>query len=396
MPAPLAPAPPFHAFRISLFYAGYFSVGGVFVPFLPVWLDFRGLTAEQVAICIAAPLALRAFVTPLVGWLVDRLPNRRFAIRILCGGALGSFAFANSVEGFPAILAVTMTAFLCWQLALPAAEALALTGVRRFGLDFGRMRLFGSLSFMVVNLVSGAVLAQFAPDAIFWAILLVFAMAALVSITLPVTPPEVRALDDALRPAPPSAWTILGHRDFVALLVAGSLVQSAHAMLYGFASLRWAALGFSEVQIGALWAAGIISEVALFSVSRAAGRIIGAVWLMVLGGVGSILRWGLFPFDLDFGGYLALQLLHGLSFAASFLGLQLAIARDVPEQITVTAQSLVSMVGGIMMATTTAIAGPLYHAFGATGFLAMIIPAAAALAILAAVQPGRRAEGRAE
>ncbi len=383
----MIPAPPLYAQRIGVFYAGYFAVGGVQVPFLPVWLDYRGLTEGEIAICIAAPLALRVVLTPLSGWMADHLPHRRIAVQVFMALAFLAFGFGLVAEGFGPILAVTAIAFLCWQLALPAAEALALTGVRRFRLDFGRMRLYGSVSFILVNLASGVIVGWLAPGAIYWAILLVLFAGLAVSLGLPVTPPAVRALDDALRP-PMRARDLLRHPVFLTLMAVGGLLQCSHAMIYGFGSLHWAAIGFSGLEIGILWAVGVVAEVALFAVSGAAGRRFGATGLMLIGAVAAILRWLLFPLDLGFAGYLALQLLHGLSFGASFLGLQRAILTRVPDAITGTAQSIAAMLGGLLMALTTVVSGPLYGAFGVMGFTAMAIPPLLALAILLAFRFG--------
>ena len=41
--------------RVSLFFGALFFVYGMFVPYLPVWLDFSGLTATEISIVIAAP-----------------------------------------------------------------------------------------------------------------------------------------------------------------------------------------------------------------------------------------------------------------------------------------------------------------------------------------------------
>lgn len=376
--------PPFYAPRIGLFYAGYFTVSGILLPFFPVWLHHRGLTEDQIAAAIALPLLLRVILTPLGGWLADRAPNRRFAIRIYTGLAFLIFLFAGSVEGFWPILAITSASLLFWNVALPAAEALALTGVRRFGLDYGRMRLYGSAAFIVANIGGGIALSRFAPGAIFWALAGVLFLSGLFSLTLPVTPRAVRALDDAAREEKEegSPWLVLGHRGFLALMAAGGLLQASHAVLYGFGSIHWEGLGFTGAEIGALWATGVIAEIALFSMSGAVARRLGAVGLILAGGVGAMVRWAVFPLEIGLGGYFALQLLHGLSFGASFLGAQMAILHRVPESVTGTAQSINSMIGGLLMAGATAAAGPLYRSLGAGAFLTMLVPAIAAILLL--------------
>ncbi len=390
----MAAGSPQYALRIALFYAGYFTVQGVQLPFLPVWLEARGLTDDEIAVALALPLFLRVVLTPLASWAADRAPNRRFAIRIYSVAAVVVFAFANSVEGFWPIALVSALALLFWNVALPAAEALALTGVRRFGLDFGRMRLFGSISFIIANLASGALIGLFSPGALFWLLLVVLVVSALTSLTLPVTPPEVRALDDAERGAPRPPGRVLLHPVFIGLMTAGGLVIAAHAMIYGFGSLYWQGLGFSPVAIGALWATGVIAEIMLFAMSGAVARRFGTWNLMAIGGAAALLRWAVFPLDIGLAGYFLLQTLHGLTFGATFLGIQQAILTRIPDHSGGTAQGINAMIGGLMMALMTVASGPLYRALGGWAFATMLVPAAVGLSILGVIRFAETAKAR--
>jgi PPP family 3-phenylpropionic acid transporter len=380
-PAKTSAAPGF-ASRMGLFFFGYFIVGGVTQPFFPLWLESRGLTATEIANCIAIPILVRVLLTPFAGMFADRAPNRRYVIRIFVVLGTAAFAFAWPAMSYWSLLITTGTAFVLWGLALPVAEALTLTGVRRFGLDYGRMRLGGSVSFIIANLGSGALLGIVAPDAIFWMIIAALLGSVIVAFTLPVTPPAARALDDAMRPAPVSAWAVLGRPGLIALLMVGGLVQASHAVLYSFGSIYWQRLGFDSVAIGAFWAISIVFEVSLFVWSGWAVRLLGPFGLLVLGTVGAIVRWALFPLADGFVAFGVLQALHALSFAATYLGSQHLIARAVPEDLTASAQGLLGMISGVLLAIATTAAGPLYRSFGGDAYFAMIVPAALALFIL--------------
>jgi PPP family 3-phenylpropionic acid transporter len=209
------------------------------------------------------------------------------------------------------------------------------------------------------------------------------AVVAMVSFTLPVTPRTVRAIDDAERPEARSARTVLANPAFLALLAAGGLVQASHGVLYSFGSLHWQSLGFSSVEIGMLWAIGVVCEIGLFLWSGAAVRRTGDHGLLLIGTIAAVLRWSLFPLDLSFAGFFLIQCLHGLTFGATYLGTQHAIARIVPDEMTASAQGIYAMMTGILMAGITALAGPLYSTFGHLAFATMIVPPM--LAILALV-----------
>jgi len=375
-------APRDFALRMRLFYAGYFLVGGVFVPFFPVWLQSRGLTDVEIASVIAIPGLIRVLLTPLAGIYADRAPNRRFATITFTVPAAVIFLFAWPAVGFWPLLIATGLSFMLWGLAVPPAEALALTGVRRFGLDYGRMRLTGSVAFIVANLGCGAMIGVLPNESIFWFIFAALIAAAFVSFTLPVTPPDIRALDDAVKPDMRPSWKVLGNVGFLAVLSASALVQASHAMLYSFGSIQWRLEGFSGIEIGAFWAVGIVVEVAIFMWSTVMLRRISPYGLVIVGTLAAIVRWGAFPYDQVFPAQLVTQGLHGLTFGATYVGTQHLIARMVPDKMTASAQGIYAMITGVLMAIATVVAGPLYHSYGLHGFLFMIAPALAALAIL--------------
>lgn len=381
-------APPYYVQRMWLFFAGYFLFGGVTLPFFPVWLEGRGLSDVEIAQVIAIPWFVRVFLTPFAGMYADRAPNRRFAVISFTLPAAIVFLFAWPATGFWPLLVTTGLAFTIWGLALPPAEALALTGVRRFGLDYGRMRMGGSVSFIAANLAAGALLGWFQAEAIYFVILFAMATSVIVSFILPVTPPALRALDDAVRPDRRPSREVLGNVAFIALLAAASLVLASHAMLYSFGSIEWTRLGYSGLDIGAFWAFSLACEITLFAFAKNLLGRMSAYSLLLIGAVATILRWTLFPFvpPLGFAGFALLQCLHGLTFGATYLGTQQMMARLIPDRMTASAQGIFAMAAGGLQAAATSVSGPIYEAFGINGFLLMVPVAVTGLVMLIAIR----------
>jgi len=394
-PPALAAAPPRYALRMWLFFAGYFLFGGISIPFFPVWLDARGLSDVEIATIVAVPGLLRVFLTPFAGMFADRAPNRRFAAICFTAPAAAIFILGWWTESFLPLLVIVALSFTTWGLALPVGEALALTGMRRFGLDYGRMRMGGSVSYIVANLGAGAILAILHADAIFWLLVGALAVTAVTAFGLPVTLPTVRALDDAGRPARPPLWPALREPAFLVLIVVGGLIQASHAMLYSFGSLFWHRQGFGGVAIGAFWATAVICEILLFLWSGPLVRRLGPFGFLAFGGVAAIVRWLAFPLEPGFSGYLALQALHAFSFGAVYLGCQHAVARTVPEELTASAQGVMAMVTGLLMALSTLAAGPLYENLGGNAFALMAVLPAVALVVLALFRRAIGSEARA-
>ena len=54
-----------------------FLVRGCYLPYLPVWVHWRKLTADQIAVLLAKPLFSRIVFTPAISFAADRAGGRR-------------------------------------------------------------------------------------------------------------------------------------------------------------------------------------------------------------------------------------------------------------------------------------------------------------------------------
>jgi PPP family 3-phenylpropionic acid transporter len=172
---------------------------------------------------------------------------------------------------------------------------------------------------------------------------------------------------------------------FVAVVVAASLIQSSHAVYYGFSTIAWKAAGFDGVAIGALWALGVIAEIVLFALSGRLPPALGPVQLLLLGGVGAAVRWTAMAFDPPGWTLPFLQVLHGLSFGASHLGAVAFIAQAAPEGRGATAQGYFSVLQGVTLSACMLLAGILFERVGVASYGAMALTALIGTAITAVV-----------
>src|SRR5690606_15582254 len=144
-----------YGLRLSAFYGALFLILGIHLPFLPVWLDARGLSAQEIAIVTAAPLFLRVFVTPTAAVLADRAGRHRSLVNMLAWLALMLALLLAQMHGFWGLLLVAVPLTASLSTILPLTETIAVGGVRAYGLDYGRMRLWGSLSFVGAGFACG-------------------------------------------------------------------------------------------------------------------------------------------------------------------------------------------------------------------------------------------------
>ncbi len=355
------------ALKLGLFYAAYFFFGGVQLPFFPLWLEARGLDAGTIGLVIAVPTMVRIFVTPLIA----RQADRRAALKatLVLGSIVGAVAMTavGLVQGAIAILITFAVAMAALSPMLSLTDAYALNGLATRGRAYGPVRLWGSVAFIAGNVGAGFVLELIAPGNLIW--LLVASLAVVVAAAVALVPLDtVRPAPDAPRHSP---MILLRDPAFVAVALAGSLIQSSHALYYGFSTLEWRAAGLDGTLIGVLWGLGVAAEIVLFAYSARLPAALTPTVLLAIGGAGAVLRWGVMAFDPPTGLLLLLQLLHACSFGAAHLGAMAFLARAVPKELAATAQGFVATLSGLVSAAATVASGLVYAASGSLAYLVM-------------------------
>ncbi|MBV9151265.1 MAG: MFS transporter [Alphaproteobacteria bacterium] len=366
--------------RLGAFYAASFLVVGIQSPFWPVWLAGRGLDAQEIALIFAAGIWAKVVATPLIGAFADRSGRRRGVMAGLAGLAVIFYAALWPVWGFWGLLWLNLAAGVAQSALMPLGDSITLAAVRGAGLDYGRVRVWGSISFILAAIGSGALLGGNAAVAGSGNVILVLVLAAsamLASACLWI--PAARCVAGGVR------WTALGRfaadRRFWLFVASGAALQSSHQLYYGFGTLYWRELGFADTVIGALWSEGVLAEIVLFWYSAPLLARLGPLGLMGLGGLAGIVRWSLIGIVPGLGAAAVLQLLHGLTFGASHLGAMHFMARTVPPGAAASAQSLYAAISaGLGSGLVMLAAGTLYGAYGGHAYLFMALLSAVGLA----------------
>ena len=352
--------------RISLFFGALFLAYGIIVPYFPVWLDARGLDPLQISTVTAAPLFIRLLVTPAIGLLAERLGNYRLVIVTLAWGALALISGLSLVSGYVPILVIGVAFLLANGTMLPLIETVAVGGVRTQGLDYGRMRLWGSITFIIANFVGGLAIEALGGGFALW--LIAFAVISTIAAAHALPPPPVTARTATVqrfdwRASSPAR--LLQSRLFILFLIAIGCTHGAHATFYTFGALHWQAQGLSAAWVGTLWAIGVVAEVVLFALSAPVVRRFGPAELIVAGAAASVLRWRVMAFDPPLAVLIPLQLLHALTYGAAHLGAILFITRAVPHKGMGSAQAFYATIAaGLALGIVGLISGALFARIG--------------------------------
>jgi PPP family 3-phenylpropionic acid transporter len=375
---PLSPAqqvkPRYFELRMSLLIAAVFAPNGFYLPYFPLWLRESGFGPEQIAVLIAAPMFVRVIAGPTVSALADRAPDRVPVLMLLALLAAASACGYFLPPIYSVVLVISLVFSLFWGPHSPLADSLALSGVRRYGSEYPKMRVWGSVSFLSANIAGGWIVNRAGVEAFPW--LLVGALFSIFLMCL-IAPRLGRPRRPALDPVEvlPRAAPVFRNPYFVLFLLSSALAQASHAQLYTFGTIYWESIGVGGTAIGFLWAFSVAAEVVMFAVFRRVfGRVSSPV-VLAIGAIMAIVRWSLFPLvdplGLGLAGFFLVQGLHAFSFSAIFLATQRMLSETVPEERTGAAQGAAYFANNTLLALLTLAAGPLYRAFGPGSFAAM-------------------------
>ena len=373
------------ATRLASFYGVIFFVIGIMLPFWPLWMQARGLTPEDIGIVMGVGMLMKVVANPFIAGYADRTGTRRGPLIFLSGIAALTFSCFWLAHSFWPILIATMGFFLFWSPILPLTESLAMHYSTTSVLDYGRVRLWGSLTFIIAAVGGGWVLTGQNPDLIYWILLAITATAVISALMLPSRRLPASHGKHSLYPF----LSVIKDRRFIFFIIATGLIQTSHIIYYAFGTIHWQKVGHSEMIIGWLWAEGVIAEVIVFICGSWLIKKVKPAGLIALAGLAGMIRWWGTGITDALPALLFLQILHGVTFGATHLGAIHFIAQRMNTSISATAQSIyAAAVSGIGFSIASLISGHLYVAHGSGAYFVMA--AMAGSGGLIALQSGRR------
>ncbi|HHX9848401.1 TPA: 3-phenylpropionate MFS transporter [Salmonella bongori] len=355
---------------LALSYFTYFFSYGIFLPFWSVWLKGLGLTPETIGLLLGVGLVARFLGSLLIAPRVSDPSRLIFALRVLALLTL-VFALAFWAGTHVAWLMVVMVGFnLFFSPLVPLTDALANTWQKQITLDYGRVRLWGSVAFVIGSALTGKLVSLFDYQAILTLLSLGVASMLLGMLLRPSVPPqgESRQQESAGWPA----WRMLVTQSW-RFLACVCLLQGAHAAYYGFSAIYWQGAGYSASAVGYLWSLGVVAEVIIFALSKKLFRRFSARDLLLLSAVCGVVRWGLMGWSTALPWLIVIQILHCGTFTVCHLAaMRYIAARQGSEVIRLQAvYSAVAMGGSI--AIMTVFAGFLYQHLGSGVFWIMAL-----------------------
>jgi len=295
------------------FFFLYFAYVGLVSPYASLFFLERGFSVIEIA-ALMSMLQVTRIVGPFSwGWLSDYLSNRIGIIRFCaCLAAIVFLCiyFLQSYIGFFIWMFVLHTILSSLMPLGESATIHALYKDNSFDRRYGRLRLWGSIGFIVMVLAAGELFQRRTIE--LYPIVGTLVLLALALITFCLHEPKM----ERRKMVKGELMVVLFNPDVRWFLLSGFFMIFAHASLYVFYSLYLANLGYDKLQIGLFWALGVFAEVVFFYFqSKILSKVDAEVILQASFGIG-VIRFILIAF-LPFTSILiAAQIMHAGTFAA--------------------------------------------------------------------------------
>ncbi|MGZ9897746.1 MFS transporter [Shewanella gaetbuli] len=280
---PISFSPEFQLRWLRACYFFFFAILGVLVPYLGVFFDSRGFSAQEIGSLLAILMATRIIAPNIWAVVADRTGMRAGLVKL--GALCAAITFISFFfEGSFWYLAISLTIYtFFWNAILAQLEVITLETLGDNANQYGAIRSWGSVGYIVLVILAGWGIDQFGAQVLPFIGMALFIGLLLSSLPLPSTKASV--LDSKQRPK------LQLDKSIVLFLLSALLLQMSVGPFYGFFVLYLKQVGYSETFAGVMVALGVLAEIGIFLY---ASKLIGkyGLRLLLIFSVGvTALRW---------------------------------------------------------------------------------------------------------
>jgi PPP family 3-phenylpropionic acid transporter len=373
--------------RLSGFYFFYFAFVGAMAPFWALYLRSLAFNAFQIGVLMSLLQVMRIFAPNIWGHIADHTGRRVAIVQLAAMVCLVAFVGVFFATAFWPLFAVMSLISFFWSASLPLVEATTLSHLGDRSERYGRIRLWGSVGFILVVVGLGAALDHASIRLVPWVVMGLLLGIVLTSRVIPEA--EIARHDHAHIPL----RDVLRRPPVLALFAAALLMAAAHGPYYTFFTIHLVEIGYSKALTGWLWALGVVCEIGIFLVMPRVFRSLRPESVLLATLLAAVVRFLLIGWQADnLPALLLAQLMHALTFGAYHASALALVHRHFTGRNQARGQALYnSLAFGVGGTIGSLYSGAAWDAWGA-GATFSIASACALLAVLAFVGLGRRAD----
>jgi len=356
---------------ITSYFVCFFFIWGIFLPFWGIWLAEKGVSPTQIGTLFSLGLVLR-FVSTI--GLLPRLKTAKGPIRLACYLTFTSLICLLLLvyfQGWYALAAATLLLNFLMAPMIPIGDIIGTRLVKQIQINYGKIRLWGSVSFIVGSTFVGWTIGEFGHESIFW--LIIIAIFLNYTLTLINLDPQLQQQSLPPKNNHNNLLSLLKKPSVIYFILVMGLLQGSHAAYYSFSALYWSSMNISEFNIALLWGIGVFAEVLLMRFNDKWFHYWTIKQMCLLAVVAGVIRWGVLAQTTELAWLLFVQTFHAFTFALAHLAAMRFIAQQ-SELLMVDYQTLYASVAlGLVMAVLTYVSGWVYVPQESTIFVWMSI-----------------------
>ena len=297
----------------AIFFFFYYGYLGIVSPFLSLYFDHLGFTAIQISLLMSMLQITRILGPMFWGWLSDHRQDRIGIMRKTAVASLFIFTGIFFFQSFTALMMWMFVLNLISSSLTPLGEAAtvhALQKTNTFESRYGKLRLWGSIGFMVAVFLGGFWFESFGIKTL---PAIGFGVLAFVTFTtwkLWEPPMEKKKLEKG------QLRLILKKPEVIWFFSSTFWMIFAHSSLYVFYSLYLQKLGYGKQVIGLFWMVGVAAEVIYFYFQKQVYQVLSPNKIIGFTFVLGVIRFLVIAYIPDFWPLLIVQLFHAGTFAA--------------------------------------------------------------------------------
>ncbi|HBX68899.1 MAG TPA: hypothetical protein DEH25_05820 [Chloroflexi bacterium] len=341
------------------FYFFVYAAMAAATPFFTLYYESLGLSGRQVGALAALPPLLTFLAAPLFGFLADLTGKpKRILVISISSVVLGIFALTLADTFWGLILAVGFYA-LFFAPILPIIDRSVLDALGENRDQYGKQRLWGALGWGVAAPLAGSLVDQKGLHWAFYTSALLFTCLLIWAFFMPVSKPAAKEPFWLSFKKLMGSWPVV---IFFGVALGGGI---GLAMIHHYLFLYLAGLGASSSVMGWALTVGTLSELFVMGLSGQLLKRWKARGLLLASLIFLSLRFFAYAVITEPGWALAIQLLHGPTFAALWIASVAYVAEIAPLGLRNTSQGMLTgFVMGLGSTLGAIIGGVLYESIG--------------------------------
>lgn len=316
--------------RKVLFMIAYYGASAVYQGYMGLFYEGIGLNRTQIGMVNASAAVSALAVQPLWGSLGDKLARRKLLLAALSLASALILPLALLKKQLLPQMLVSAAFFAFYSALLPMGDAVALSTQRQFG----KIRLFGGISYAAFSLLGGWLLGRKNVRFAVWSVAGMLLLSAISALLLP---------ENAQKREQHRLLPALREKKLRKLLLFMLPSQIGMGFFYGFFALRFMSLSnASHTLLGVANLMAAVAELPYLIFSDRIFERFGAGKTMLVATAALSLRF--FLLGMFENAYVALlsQMLNGIGYIAISVSMAKYIAQQLPENAA-GGQALISL-----------------------------------------------------